>query len=271
MPFPVLPALSPSILLSLGLSIPTIYLSATAIRLLVTYPVTDIDPSHPVHRLNVDTSRFKQTDTHWFTARVPASLLRAPPSSSSSSSTRSRRYVLTPIERFTTAFFTTPSLSLEARFIGLFTNHGFTTGDLGERGLKNGLGLAHGTFSVVSLGKEHNRVVVKWPISQGLVASWERLASWGMPWRHISGGRHCLEVIFDEPRPESKTKEYATIRFGCVLDLEKRNPITGEEDGKVMPGFYVWIHEMYARWLLDGAVRRLNKMGNNSDLIPRWN
>lgn len=251
------------LLVLLGVSAPAIYLSATTSRLLKTYPTTDIDPSHPVYSVRSDT-RFKQTDCHWFSARVPAKLLRPPNRDKSKHDSHKN---LSPVEVWTSTFFSTPTLALEASLIGLATGNGLRTGDQGTSGIKPGQALAHGAFMVESIDKSENRAIVSYNIPNNMVALWERAASWGWPYRHLSRGRHCLEIEYDTGKTAKIThqtlsddeEEFVTVKFGCAIDIEKVNRATGEEDGKTMPVSYIWFHEMYARWLIDGAVEKLKR------------
>ncbi|KAK6528416.1 hypothetical protein TWF281_009657 [Arthrobotrys megalospora] len=254
---------------------PILYLTTTITRLLYQYPTTDIERSHPVYK-SKDDSRFKQLYGHWFTARVPVKSLI--PSSSlrkdGNETGNKEAKIKTPIEIWTSALFCTPTLSLEAIGIGIATGNGFKTGDRGEKGVYVGQEIAHGVFNVISLeegntletlredkdgvnGKLIGRTIIAYDLPDSLTYLWEVAAKYGAPWRHISGGRHCFEVIEEEGGKEGEVM----VRFGCVIDMERvnRQDRASGEDGKGMPGFYVWLHEVYARWLVDGAVRRLRR------------
>ncbi|KAK6504709.1 hypothetical protein TWF481_006648 [Arthrobotrys musiformis] len=247
------------------ISSPIIYLTTTFARLLYQYPTTDIDRSHPVYK-SKDDARFKQLYGHWFTSRVPYKSL----SPQVKDATVHRK---TPIEVWTSALFCTPTLGLEAIGIGILTGNGFKTGDRGEEKVYVGQELAHGVFNVTSVeesseilseskdgveGRLLGRAIVSYDLPDYPTHLWEVLAKYGAPWRHISGGRHCFEVIEEEG---GKEKGEVLVRFGCVIDMERVNRLDREkgEDGKGMPAVYVWLHEVYARWLVDGAVRRLRR------------
>ncbi|KAK6360225.1 hypothetical protein TWF730_006375 [Orbilia blumenaviensis] len=258
---------------------PILYLTTTVTRLLYQYPTTDIDLSHPVYK-SKDDVRFKQLYGHWFTARVSAASLahqaRLVKNENNGASEKEVRYK-TLIEAWTSAVFCTPSLSLEARAIGTLTGNGFKTGDRGEEKVYAGQPLAHGVFKVESIeetnppatlqegkdgvnGKLLGRAIVSYELPDQHAHFWEVLAKRGVPWRHLSGGRHCFEVIEEEGGKEGEIM----VRFGCVVDMERVNRQDREagEDGKGMPWLSVWLHEVYARWLVDGAVIGLRRGRN---------
>ncbi|KAK6345597.1 hypothetical protein TWF718_007507 [Orbilia javanica] len=259
---------------------PILYLTTTFTRLLYQYPATDIDGSHPVYK-SKDDVRFKQMYGHWFTARVPHKSLIQPSSPAGKAGEESRGEIVkhkkTPIEVWTSALFCTPTLGLEAIGIGFFTGNGFTTGDRGKEKVYVGQDLAHGVFNVTSIeeestppvtlqeekdgvnGKLLGRAIVAYDIPDYPTHLWEVAAKYGAPWRHISGGRHCFEVIEEEGGKDGEV----LVRFGCVIDMERVNRLDREkgEDGKGMPWLYVWLHEVYARWLVDGAVKGLRRGG----------
>ncbi|KAF3914242.1 hypothetical protein AA313_de0204617 [Arthrobotrys entomopaga] len=298
------PLLSPrrSVIIAL-LTPPVLYTSATIIRLLHQYPTTNIHPSHPVY-ISRDNQRFKQTHVHWFSARVPLKTLLSPSQRSLglSSKTNSDTIAISrakeeeerlellernPVENWTFAFFSTPTLSFEASCFGWLLGNGFRIGDQARDGVYVGQGLAHGLFRVTAFQTEEDimeetkrmirrgeareaddvnggvigRVIVEFGMPDGLVRSWEVVAArYGWPWRHLSGGRHCFEVLLDHPiglDGRNLEDEMVTVRLGCAADLERVNRVNGREDGKWMPWTFVWLHEMYARWLVDGAVNKL--------------
>ncbi|KAK6535492.1 hypothetical protein TWF694_001947 [Orbilia ellipsospora] len=281
---------------------PLLYTSATFVRLLHQYPTTKIHPSHPVY-ISRDNQRFKQTHVHWFSAKVPLKTLLSSSQRSSvlSESTDKDTSAISkvqvekqfpvpdknPVENWTFAFFSTPTLSLEASSLGWLVGNGFNTGDQARDGVCVGQGLAHGLFRVIAFQTEEDiieesknmikrgeakeadivnggvlgRVIVEYSMPDGLVRSWEVVAArYGWPWRHLSGGRHCLEVVSDGliGRNERDLEdEMVAVRFGCAVDLERVNRVNGQEDAKLMPWAFAWLHEMYARWLVDGAVNKL--------------
>ncbi|KAK6359333.1 hypothetical protein TWF696_000494 [Orbilia brochopaga] len=258
---------------------PALYMSATFARLLYQYPASSIHASHPIF-LTEDSARYKQLDAHWFTTRITLRYLRP----RSLDATRDAR---TPVEVWTAAFFSTPTFSLEARGCGWLLGRGFTTGDQARGGVYVGQRLAHGLFRIVSMDKDGGegkggaegelsredqrqrllgRVIISFWIPDGMVHVWEVAAArYGLPWRLLSGGRHCFEILEDETgslregRGEKEEEEYVTVRMGCVADLERVNRVDGREDGKGLAGWALWLHEMYARWLVDAAVRKLKR------------
>ncbi|KAF3091808.1 hypothetical protein TWF706_009482 [Orbilia oligospora] len=260
---------------------PILYLTTTFTRLLYQYPTTDIHRSHPVYK-SKDDVRFKQLYGHWFTARVPYKSLIRPGSAAErigdETAVKDVKHKKSPIEIWTSALFCTPTLGLEALGIGILTGNGLTTGDRGKERVYVGQELAHGVFNVISMeeaaedttspvtlteqkdgvnGKLLGRAIVAYDLPDYPTHVWEVAAKYGAPWRHISGGRHCFEVIEEDGAKDGEV----LVRFGCVIDMERVNRLDREkgEDGKGMPWLYVWLHEVYARWLVDGAVNRLRR------------
>lgn len=80
----------------------------------------------------------------------------------------------------------------------------------------------------------------------------EKLAAWGCPFRFMSRGKHSFAVEGDSTEPD-----FVPVSFACVHFYERWNRENGEEDGKEIPEWMQWwSHKVYARWLLDGTVRR---------------
>ncbi|GAA6030298.1 hypothetical protein JCM8097_009035 [Rhodosporidiobolus ruineniae] len=117
------------------------------------------------------------------------------------------------------------------------------------------------------------RITVEWESPPGAVRFFERLARLGYPFRLMSGGRHTLEVkpLFspfppanattrpDHNQPSRRSPDkLVEVRFGCAHDYARTGGADGadgaDDDGKKIPAWVSWAHQMYARWLLDKAV-----------------
>ncbi|KDQ49729.1 hypothetical protein JAAARDRAFT_63507 [Jaapia argillacea MUCL 33604] len=101
-------------------------------------------------------------------------------------------------------------------------------------------------------------LTMSWHNPPSLIRFFEKIASWGYPFRLMSGGRHTLEVMMDDRSGGGGEGEGEwVLSFGCAHDYERVNPVDGKEDGKVVPEWVGWTHKTWARWLLDGAVKEL--------------
>jgi hypothetical protein len=83
----------------------------------------------------------------------------------------------------------------------------------------------------------------RFEISKRLVSGFDYFAERGFPWRVLRGGYHeCVAV------EEGGNK----VRIWWIIVSEY-----GVNDGKILPQIVNWGHQMYARALLDAAVRNL--------------
>ncbi|GAA5915095.1 hypothetical protein JCM6882_008478 [Rhodosporidiobolus microsporus] len=145
-------------------------------------------------------------------------------------------------------------------------------------------------------GGEVGRLTVKWAIDPPTaVRFFERLAAWGYPFRLMNGGRHVFEVEVSEPQssltlssfssshsdasrdsssrgagasscpPDGQEERQVELRFGCAHDYTRLvagsegKATEGEDDGKKLPAWSSWAHLMYARALLDMAVKGMQR------------
>lgn len=247
-------------ILGLLFLIPSLYVSKTVVSLTRTYPTNpglELPPTHPAFT-SPDNSALKQAHIEYWEGRVPISSLQASPDSQLAATDEGKTSL---IREFTAALFQTRSLTLEAKFIGWGMGNGFQPGDRGENGVQEGHDFAHGLFKVTHLNDKEGWAVVAYPIPDHVVRSFETMAKWGLPWRHLSGGRHVFQVIPDKNSTDKQEdgEKWATVRFGCVVDIERKNRLTGERDGKGLPSALLWFHQMYARRLLDEAIQDLKR------------
>ncbi|KDQ49736.1 hypothetical protein JAAARDRAFT_82098 [Jaapia argillacea MUCL 33604] len=141
--------------------------------------------------------------------------------------------------------------------------HKFTTqpGDTGSLGFAPSQPLLHSTLKVTDPPSTLQPLTMIWQNPPSLIRFFEKVASWGYPFRLMSGGRHTLEVMMDDRSGGGGGEGEGewVLSFGCAHDYERINPVDGKEDGKVVPEWVGWAHKTWARWLLDGVVKELMK------------
>lgn len=237
------------------------------------YPISTPSPSSPVFHSTRPNQRIEQSDL--FVVRLPlASVLPSPssPYPSPDNVTDTRLHSL--VSTFTHAFFSTPLITLESRIIALFKT-GIPRADVLPRTpFVERQPLVNGALRVASLPevvssamtdgdgekREFGRMVVGWEVPSPAVRFFECLAALGVPYRLMNGGRHVFEV---ERLPARLSEgegeeEEIELRFACGVDFERTGGREeGKDDGKSMPGVVGWGHVMYARALLDQAVRKM--------------
>lgn len=89
-------------------------------------------------------------------------------------------------------------------------------------------------------------LVVSWKVPEKGIAFGEKLALKGSPFRLMNGGFHELYV-----EDGGETDDYVTFWFACAHGYNKLG------DNKVMPKLGLQFHLLYARLLLDSAVRNI--------------
>lgn len=91
-------------------------------------------------------------------------------------------------------------------------------------------------------------------MSDGAREFFEKIASYGYPWRLMSGGRHEINVSKPFKTEEGQVVE---VRFASAHDYEIV-PEEGElEKQKTIPAWGKRLHRGFARLVLDSAVREL--------------
>ncbi|GAA5822379.1 hypothetical protein JCM11251_006321 [Rhodosporidiobolus azoricus] len=161
----------------------------------------------------------------------------------------------------------------------------------GDRLVGGALEVVHPPVCVEEDGRRLGRTTIKWSINPpDAVRFFERMAAWGYPCRLMDGGRHVFEVEVFPPWTDSPSSSSSDstptsssaaaailaargggdaeadsmleLRFGCAHDYTLFSPREGEkDDGGKIPAWSSWLHFMYARMLLDGAVERMKKRG----------
>lgn len=119
--------------------------------------------------------------------------------------------------------------------------------DIGEHGFRPGQPLLGGAMQVVRAPSPGVPLMVNWKMPTHITAFFERIASWGYPWRMMDGGRHEWSV--------KDAGQMVEVRFAAAHDYK----VVSEEgpEGKVIPRWVQRLHRAYARFLLDQAVKQI--------------
>lgn len=119
--------------------------------------------------------------------------------------------------------------------------------DTGEHGFKPGQSLLGGAMQVIRAPSPGVPLMVDWHMPTHITAFFERIASWGYPWRMMDGGRHEWVV--------KDAGETVEVCFAAAHDYK----VVAEEgsEGKVIPHWVQRLHRAYARFLLDQAVKQI--------------
>lgn len=83
----------------------------------------------------------------------------------------------------------------------------------------------------------------QWNNKKNVVSNFEKLASWGYPWRMMNGGYHELYI---EPTDKDKTFD---VYFTCAHEYNDL------KDGKVIPEWVQNLHRFYGRIILHLATK----------------
>lgn len=159
----------------------------------------------------------------------------------------------------------------ESAVIGLFSKRSLELGDMGD---------TPGEFSPdpeTGAPREivNGVLVVERPPMNGepygLLASWkipdeprkffEKISLWGYPWRLMSGGRHEMSVSepFDGEGEEKALGPFVEVRFASAHDYETFASEGDLAHQKELPEWTGRLHRGYARFLLDVAVKELER------------
>ncbi|KAF4771328.1 hypothetical protein HAV15_004415 [Penicillium sp. str.  len=85
----------------------------------------------------------------------------------------------------------------------------------------------------------------------------EKIARWGYPWRLMSSLRHEMSV--SEPFQVNGEGMFVEVRFSTAHDYELVDAEGGLEKQKIIPAWTLRLHRGYARFVLDSAVRELQR------------
>ncbi|PLB52566.1 hypothetical protein P170DRAFT_434286 [Aspergillus steynii IBT 23096] len=159
----------------------------------------------------------------------------------------------------------------ESAIIGLFSRGGFQAGDMGDtpgaffpdpatgapREIVNGALVVERP----PVNDEPYGLLVSWKIPDGPRKFYEKISLWGYPWRLMSGGRHEMSVSepFDGEGEEKALGPFVEVRFASAHDYETFPSEGGLESQKQLPLWSGRLHRGYARFLLDAAVRDLER------------
>lgn len=196
------------------LAIPAGYGFYTARRLGRLYQIEPVeDPNHPLIAFGLDGDRFVHYKPNLVTGVIPKRLVKRAPSDQESET-----------EYWSRIFLGGPTLSLEGRLIGSDRQV-----DSAGRPL-----VASGLLGLLQKPSSESPGVYCWTMATEPVSFFEKIAAWGYPFRLMSGGRHTLQVLPVKVKLQDGT-ELVKVTFGCVADYERRNRVTGQEEGKVIP------------------------------------
>ncbi|KAL4897546.1 hypothetical protein BDV59DRAFT_167960 [Aspergillus ambiguus] len=195
-----------------------------------------------------------------FTARIPLKVLQS--TRQNGKTTQATRELTTA---WAQAFLNTKPLRAEACALGLLSGAGFNPGDLGDTPSEfapdpvSGAprALAHGVFVVERPPAEHDPhgLMVRWEMPDQPRQFFQRVASWGYPWRLMSGGRH--ELMVSAPFEVDGEGPFVEVGFASAHDYEVI-PSEGVNQ-KMIPEWTQRLHRGYARLLLHAAVRELGQ------------
>jgi hypothetical protein len=258
----------PPILLGLGTYQTTQYLESR-------YPSL---PPVQTSSLGLRTPRNPSTqhcpDVDIYAARIPLTHLHLPPDSPNDAN-KSKSSPQALQESWARAVVGSTILRTEGALAGFAASGRVDPGDVGssvegfapEPEGKSGRRLLNGLMTVQRCPSpqaqdeeegEGNGVLLSWELAPRLRSFVERLARWGYPWRFMSGGRHELSVVgpFDADKGEGEGP-YVEVRFSSAHDYElvpEEGPV---EQQKRIPGWTGRLHRLFARAVLDMAVREL--------------
>ncbi|KAF9892774.1 hypothetical protein FE257_000363 [Aspergillus nanangensis] len=210
-----------------------------------------------------------------FAARVPLKALQNRVQQAQGNANNANNNSNPTVQDLTTAwaqtFLGSRVFRAEACAIGLFRGAGLNPGDLGDTPAKFSPDaardnaprvLANGVAVVVRAPAEDdtNGLLVRWSVPDGPRRFFEKISTWGYPWRLMSGGRHEMSIsepFGGEEEGEGDGGPFVEVRFSSAHDYE----VVASEGNcqKVLPEWGGRLHRGYARFLLDIAVRELEK------------
>lgn len=217
-------------------SLPILYVRSRVLSLEQAYPSSTSELRTPT----VSGTRTAYADVYG--TRVPLNYLR-----------RSTSLDISLEELWSKAFLRSRLMKLEAKLVGLGS-----PGDLGEQGFKPGQSLMAGMMNVLRTPAKGVPLLIRWDVHPHVVSLFERLASWGYPWRLMKGGRHEWSVG-QAGRLPGENEDFVEVRFAAAHDYRI---VEGETwEGKIIPRWVVRAHRAYARLLLDEAAREIRENG----------
>ncbi|KOS47803.1 hypothetical protein ACN38_g1278 [Penicillium nordicum] len=162
----------------------------------------------------------------------------------------------------------TKILRTEGSLIGLLANFRFTPCDTGAS--EGGFSpdettgaprvLLNGMFQVQRLpaaDADSNGLLVSLKLPDDPREFFEKIARWGYPWRLMSSLRHEMSV--SEPFQVNGRGRFVEVRFSTAHDYEIVDAEGELEKQKIIPAWTLRLHRGYARFVLDSAVRELQR------------
>lgn len=159
-------------------------------------------------------------------------------------------------------------LRTEGSLFGLLANFRFTPCDTGNS--EGGFSpdkttgapriLLNGIFQVQRLpaaDADSNGLLVSSKLPDEPREFFEKIARWGYPWRLMSSLRHEMSV--SEPFQVNGQGMFVEVRFSTAHDYELVDAEGGFEKQKIIPAWTLRLHRGYARFVLDSAVRELQR------------
>ncbi|KAJ5116314.1 hypothetical protein N7456_000662 [Penicillium angulare] len=195
--------------------------------------------------------------TDIYAARIPvAALLRSPHVSVPPNTNAQTKTEATLEEAWARTLLKSPILKTEASLFSLLNNFKYTPGDL-EKPFKKGTTLVQGIMTIqreIDAEPDSNGLLVSWKMADEPRTFFEKIASWGYPWRLMSGGRHEMSVseVF-----EVEGEDFVDVRFASAHDYEVVRSEGDLDQQKILPEWTNRLHRGFARLILDFAVREL--------------
>ncbi|KAJ5592389.1 hypothetical protein N7537_009293 [Penicillium hordei] len=210
--------------------------------------------------LSPDTQRCAYTDI--YAAQIPLQALEARVPNPKISTRAELEYA------WARSVLGTKILRTEGSLLGLLTNFRFKPCDTGNS--EGGFSpdkttgaprvLLNGMFQVQRLpaaDADSNGLLVSLKLPDEPREFFENIARWGYPWRLMSSLRHEMSV--SEPFQVNGQGMFVEVRFSTAHDYELVDSEGELEKQKIIPAWTLRLHRGYARFVLDSAVRELQR------------
>lgn len=222
---------------------PTLYVRSKLLYLEKAYPPLRPEQSSTPDLRTPRVPGIRTAYTDVYGVRVPVNALRQTDATADGPSQL-------PLEElWAKAFLRSKVMKLEA-FVAGFGSYG----DLGEQGFKPGQRVVANLMHVLRPPSKGTPLLIEWSVPPESTRFFEKLASWGYPWRLMEGGRHEWSVG-PVSRLPGETEDMVEVRFAAAHDFKV---VEGEEgEGKMLPKWVGRAHRGYARLLLDEAAKEI--------------
>ncbi|BGP41703.1 hypothetical protein JCM10449v2_005694 [Rhodotorula kratochvilovae] len=259
------------LLTSLAVSLPATVAASLALARLEREVALVPPPLNSPLRVPNDHPAQRVADIEHWVVRVPLrTLVRAASSSSCPTMSMGEADLHALAHTWLQAYLCTPSVRLQARLMG---EPAPPAEEGGARVFERGQLLVGGLLELTDVpapscssadqcSSARDAVLhARWHAPRELVAFFERAAAWGYPWRLLSGGRHSWEVaLLSSGGSTAGEEQEVELRFGCAHDYEPVGAKDGGDDGKKMPPLVLWAHRVFARVLVQQAVREVRRL-----------